>query len=91
MRYSYVVDDIEHESQQTWVAHEGYGRGAPEREKRRYSALVSVYYDPADPSDSVVAPGRRSYEWIWMIFLGWMVGVAGVVLLPISLSRSRFA
>ena len=80
VRYSYAV--AEHEYQGNTI-HPSYGSACPESAHRDLESLlqpaekISVYYDPADPGQSMLSPGFYSCS-LTVLFGGFIFLAAGV-------------
>jgi hypothetical protein len=80
--YAYEVDGTK------LVGHRIHARDVSEAEgqaKRTISAYpigatIRTYYNPSDPSESMLAPGRYWYTWAWLALslVAVLIGSAGV-------------
>ncbi len=67
MRYVYSVEDVKYKSGSVAGVWSSLGRGVKEVEKYPKGASVSVFYDPNDPSNSVLETGPSITRTGWWV------------------------
>lgn len=96
VRYTYALDGRTYTAERVRFGEQNAedgdaGRDRAQAEADRYpeGTPVTVYVDPADPSDAVLEPGRQSTP--WMIGVGGIAFLGGLVMIGLGVRTRRRA
>ncbi|PAP75689.1 DUF3592 domain-containing protein [Rubrivirga marina] len=94
VRYTYAVDGRTYTADRVHFGEKNAadgdrGRDRAQAEADRYptGTPVTVYVDPADPTDAVLEPGRQSTP--WMIGVGGIAFLGGIALVGLGIRARR--